>query len=385
MPNEPVDQLSNPHPAATQRRGRILYTVLLWALLAVLFAALASCVTGSKEKGGDTSSAAGGAAPAGSGKPLRLLLGGNESLDSIRVVNDYAVDQVIRQITDSIPAARYLTINRRDSLVTANKEISLADLGRALDLDGVIYTRTARFGSTLAVELRVIEPAGGRPLFRDLSFVTIRFRDREGRMLIGPALYSAVRKSLRAFFALPHADTNISATEPLLISGIVIPQSPSLGRLTRERGRLAETASNALAEYAIRHFPEIVPLDPDSRDRLYESMKVGRVESAITMSDIERDALVSVGVERYLGGEVADAGADSIGIDLVIHQIASNGTDSIIDRSEIRLPRTMFETSTMEEDFLVTMIDLAEPLFKREAERVRTRYTEQTRMKGGTR
>jgi hypothetical protein len=69
----------------------------------------------------------------------------------------------------------------------------------------------------------------------------------------------------------------------------------------------------------------------------------------------------------------------------VIHQIASNGTDSIIDRSEIRLPRTMFETSTMEEDFLVTMIDLAEPLFKREAERVRTRYTEQTRMKGGTR
>lgn len=374
MPND--IHASNP-ASGTHRWLPFLYRLSLWLLVVILIAALASCAAGSRENGKDTSAVTTGTTVGAQGEPLRLLLGGNESLDSIRLVTDYVVDQVIRQISDSIPQAKYLTINNRDSLVSQSSEITLADMGRRLDLDGVIYTRTARFGQVLALETRIIEPIAGKVLFRDLSFVTIRFRDREGSMLIGPAIYAAVRKSLRSFFALPHSDTSVAATEPMSISGIQIPAGDSLGRISKERGRLADGGVRALSEFAIMHFPEIVPIDPLSRDRLYESMKLGRVEGTIGMLDIERDALTSVGIEKYLSGQVLSSGAGTIRFILEIHQISRGGRDSVVDRQEVNLPKASFESSTMEQDFMVTLIDLAEPLYKRESERVRNRYAEQ--------
>lgn len=383
MTNAPEENARTSESPVERRGGALLYRLSLWLLVVILVAALASCAAGSRENGADSSAIAvkpAGSAPGSAGgEPMRLLLGGNESLDSISLVTDYVVDQVVRQISDSIPGAEYQTINKRDSLVSQATEITLAELGRRLDLDGVIYTRTARFGQTLALELRVIDPSDGRLLFRDLSFVTIRFRDSEGSMLIGPALYAAVRKSMRAYFGLEHTRSNLAATEPISISGIRIAPDGGLARITKDRGRLAEGATKALADYAVLHFPEIVPLDPLSRDRMYESLKLGRVESTMGMLAVERDALLSVGIERYLSGVVEASGAENVRFALEIHQIAPGGIDTIIDKQDVVLARSMFETSTMEQEVMVTLIDLAEPLFNRESERVRSRYAEKTK------
>ncbi len=112
---------------------------------------------------------------------------------------------------------------------------------------------------------------------------------------------------------------------------------------------------------------------------MYESLKLGRVESTMGMLAVERDALLSVGIERYLSGVVEASGAENVRFALEIHQIAPGGIDTIIDQQDVVLARSMFETSTMEQEVMVTLIDLAEPLFNRESERVRSRYAEKTK------
>ncbi|MBS1911034.1 MAG: hypothetical protein JST22_03530 [Bacteroidetes bacterium] len=364
---------------------RFLGQILLWVLAAALLVILFSCASGTGEGGGRTSDSS-HAVPYTAARPMRLVLARSEARDSAALVTEFFVDQALRAALDSIPAARYLTINYRDSLANsyvANGKtgIPLAELGRRLNLDGAILTRVARFGGVLAVELRIVEPSSGRLIYRDLSFSLIRYRDTSGTMFLGPTLFDAVRKSLGKYFGVEHRPDLPVATEPLVISNIAIPNDSLLGQVRLYRQTHSTKGVKALGELARLNFPELVAFDYESRNQLLRLVGVGAVNDYSAVEDLEREALYNVGVDRYVAGSVTRVG-DSIHLGLKIMYVKSRTADSVIDHQDTVVARTRFESTKSEEDFVIAFIDIAEPLFKREADRVQRAY-EQEHRRGG--
>lgn len=352
------------------------YTVLLWVLVALLLCAIAACAAESDRHGPATDSAG---ASGTREHPMRLLLAASEARDSIQVVEEIFVDQALRRALDSIPAAQFLTLNYRDSLtkLVEQKEghpITVQEIGQRLNLDGVIFTRFARFNSVLALELRIVDPRDGRLLYRDLNFSLIRYRDSLGTMLIGPALYDVLRKSVGRFFGVEHTATEPIATEPLIVSAIVIPRDTVLGQISLRRQALSTLGVKALGEYARLHLPELVAFDYVSRNRVYNLVNVAEVDDYEQMTDLEKGALFSLGIDRYVTGSVTPVSSDSVRFRIEIRQVTSRSTDSLIDHADTTVATRQLQTSQVERDFTVTLIDIAEPLFVREAERLRTSY-----------
>lgn len=358
------------------------YRIVLWALAALLLVCLFACAKGKeevarKESRIDTVSAAGAWK---GGHPMRLLLAGSSAHDSVKIASELFVDQSIRSTLDSIPSAQYLTLNYRDSLAGAAVKhgepgITLEELGERLKLDGAIFTKVARFGSMLAVDLRIVNPKTREVFYHDVSFSLIRYRDSSGSMLIGPALYDAIRKSLGKYFGVPHVAAKPVATEPLVIGSIVVEKSPALKQIAIRRESLTQGTVKALAEYAILHFPELVAFDIDSRSTLYEMFGIKGVENFVPMHAEERRTLNSVGVDRYVTGRVVPVG-DSLRMELELHAITGATSDTLVDSNSRMYGINEFENSGIDEDFVVAFVDVAEPLYKREAERVRQRYIE---------
>lgn len=355
-----------------------MYRIVLWLLALVFLVALFSCAAGSNDGRGDSTRTVTPGSPREDGKPFVLLLAGAEARDSAAVINDFFVDQALRQALDSIPAAKYLTVNYRDSLanlsVEAGKQgVPLEELAEKLNLDGVIYTRAARFGSMLAIDLRIIDPRTKGILFRDIVFSLIRYRDTSGTMFVGPTLYDCVRKSMGRFFHVPHTAAAPVATVPLVVAGLEIPKDAGLGRVATLRQSISTEVVKALGEYARLHFPELMAFDYESRNQVYRLINVAAVEDYQPMNAAERQVLYGLGIDRYLTGVVALDG-DSLRTRLELRLMVSASRDSVLDVARQAFSTTHFENTKAEEDFVVAMIDLVEPLYKRESERVRTAY-----------
>ncbi len=355
------------------------YRIALWVVALALLVVLFSCAGGAGEAGAQAGQAtvrvAGDYTPE---KPMRLVLGGSVARDSAAVVTEFYVDQALRAACDSIPAARYVTINFRDSLAKVfvaegRQGIPIAELGKRLDLDGVVFTRIARFSSVLAVEMRVVNPASGAVLFRDLSFSMIRFRDTSGTMFLGPTVFDAVRKSLGKLFGLKHLPELPVATEPLVISSVSIPADDHLGQIRTNRQSFSTTAIKAIGELARMRYPELVAFDYESRAQLMKTVGVVAVDDFMPMQTLERQALYNVGIDRFVTSSAALVG-DSIHLRVEIRQITSRTSDSLIDVQEGVYPRTTFETSKSEDDFVIALIDQSVRLFDREAKRIREAY-----------
>ena len=151
---------------------------------------------------------------------MRLLLGHTQARDSAAIITDFYVDQALRQAADSIAAAEYLTLNYRDSLATiavsqGKQGVPFAELGEKLKLDGIIVTNFARFSSVLGVDMRIVDPKTQKDIYRITEFSMIRYRDSSGTMLLGPAIYDAVRKGLGRFFGMPHTPVAPIAEWPI--------------------------------------------------------------------------------------------------------------------------------------------------------------------------
>jgi hypothetical protein len=355
-----------------------MYRIILWVLAGALLLALFSCAGSNdgKVRSGDSTGAARAGRPAG---PVRLLLAASEARDSAAVVTEFHVDQALRAALDSIPDARYVTLNYRDSLADVfvkegKKGIPLPELGSRLDLDGAIFTRIARFGSVLAAELRIVDPKSGALLFRDLSFSMIRFRDTSGTMFLGPTVYDVLRKAVARYFAVPHTPGRPVATEAMIVTGVTIPRDEALGQVRVQRQSISTEGVKALGEFARLHYPELVAFDYESRGALYRTMNIGAIDDFVPLEALERQAMFNVGIDRYVAASAELAGTDSMRVRLEIRHIQSKTADSLVDHEERTFPRTKFETTRTEVDFVVELINLAEPLFDREAERVRKAY-----------
>jgi hypothetical protein len=352
------------------------YLVLLWMLVAALFLGLVSCAPGQKE---GTAGAVDSLGVPSASKPLRLLLVGTASQDSARMIADFHVDQVLRQVFDSVDGVEYLTVNRRDSIAlakdpTGKKGVALAELAKALDLDGGINVAVARFGSVLALDFAVIDAATGRPRFRDLVFQQIRFRDTGGTMLVGPALYDGLRAGVGRFIGRRNDSTARVASSPVVLSAIAIANDPALGPMARAREVTARSVLTALYDYAGLHFPELVMFDAASRDRLYETVRIGAVSNAQAPRGAESQALFNVGIDRYLLGAIDPVGPDSIRLRLEMRSIVRPPRDTVEFASEMVQPVSFFSSSAFEEDVIVAMIDLAERVFRSTADSITSRY-----------
>jgi hypothetical protein len=358
-----------------------LYRTFLIVLAILLVAALVSCAAGSKEKGGkgesDTTRNVGGVTPWKLNRQMRLLLGGSQAADSARAVSELFMDQALRQAADSIPVLEYLTLNNRDSLaglaVRAGKQgVDIADLGKQLGVDGVIFTRLERFSSVLAMELRIIDPLTRKLLFRDLEFSLIRFRDSSGALLLGPALFDLARKGLGKYAGEVHLRGAPIATEPLIVTGIEI-DTPALGRLYTNRETASEAGVRAVGEFARINYPELIAFDFQSRNQLYKSLNVGAVTNYLPINDLERRALFNIGIERYAAAVVRPEG-EALKVRLELRSIISPTRDSVVSASDTTLPGRAFETTTMEHDLIETLLRLAEPVFTAEADRLKSEY-----------
>lgn len=356
---------------------RRLYMVVLWAIVVALFIGLIGCAPGAND-GARTkdSSALDGVA---GGRPLRLLLVGTASQDSVRMIDDFHVDQVLRQVFESVPGVTYLTLNYRDSLALASdpsgkKGIALKELATRLDLDGGINVSLARFGSVLATDFQVVDASSGALRFRDLVFRTIRYRDTGGTMLVGPALYDALHVAAGRFVGRKHHRGERIASMPLVLSSIMIPTDPQLLEIARTREATSRSVLTALHDYANTHFPELVTFEPYSRDRLYETVRIAAVVNYLEPKAAERQALFNVGVDRYLLGSIDPHGTDSLRMRLEIRNVVSRTRDTAEHMREMLQPIKMFSSSAFEEDVIVAMLDLAEPLFREAVDSLSSRY-----------
>lgn len=344
---------------------------LLCTTAAALLLGLFSCAAEPKRNGAAAPDAEVGSVDAGR-NPQRLLLGGVSTTDSLAVVGDFHVDQVLRQVLDSVPQVEYITVNRRDSIALAGdgSGVELRRLFEELALDGVVYVELARFGSILGAQFRIVDAAGSA-VHRDLVFQMIRYRDSTGAMLAGPALYDAMRSALGRYLQKPHGDGWRVAQTAIVPLAVVIPKE--LGRIGTERSRISYATLRALAEFANRHVAEFTAVDPSSRDELYASAGAGVVENYVAPNDLDRGVLYRVGIDRYLVGSATAAG-DSIRLQLQLHRLRSRVSDVVVDSASVAFPRIYFESTTVERDFVVAMIDLAEQIYARESERIREEY-----------
>lgn len=373
---EPNDDLSAYRPY--QNRGALIRAVL-WALIALLVAAIVACAPETTNKTTDGNPTA--TTPAGQWKqtrPMRLMLAGSEARDSVAVATEFIVDQALRRALEGIPQVEYLTLNYRDSLVKlaqdSGKKLTVVQLAQQLHLDGVVYTRLARFSSVLALEFRIANPSTGQLTYRDLAFSMIRYRDSAGTMLLGPTLYDVLRKSTAKFFGRPDSDSLPVASAPLVVTSIAIEKDTALGRFSTYRQELATEGVKALGEYTRMNFPSLVAFDITSRNQVYLLGKILAVDDYKPTSAQERDILYNVGIDHYLTGAITPTGKDSITFRLELRFMKSRTEDLVIDLNQATHPRLKYQTSDLVHDYVQTLAELAQPMLLRTAEKIHKAY-----------
>lgn len=372
------DELSSYRPY--QNRSALIRAIL-WALIALLVAAIVACAPETTNKGAEKTTPQ--TTPAGQWKqtrPMRLLLAGSEARDSVAVATEFIVDQALRRALEEIPQTEYFTLNYRDSLVKlaqdSGRKLNVAQLAQQLSLDGVVYTRLARFSSVLALEFRIAEPSTGKLIYRDLAFSMIRYRDSAGTMLLGPTLYDVLRKSTGKFFGRPDHDSLPVASTPLVVTSIVIDKDTALGRFSTYRQELATEGVKALGEYTRINFPSLVAFDFASRNQVYLLGNILAVDDYKPTSPEERNILYNVGIDHYITGAITSIGKDSVKFRLEMRFMKSRTEDLVIDLNEITHPKLRYETSSLVRDYVQTLAELAQPMLLRTSQKIHKAYEE---------
>jgi hypothetical protein len=154
----------------------------------------------------------------------------------------------------------------------------------------------------------------------------------------------------------------------------VIPTDQRLGQISKTRDVTSRSVLTALHDYAGLHFPELVTFDPLSRDRLYTTVRIAAVANYMAPKPDELQALFNVGIDRHLVGSIDPVGTDSLRMRLEVRHVVDRSRDSVEFVREMYQPVALFSSSAFEEDVIVAMLDLAEPLFGEVADTVRARY-----------
>jgi len=368
-----------------------IHRIILGAIAILLLLLLFSCTAGAGNgRRSDDAHETGDSTSTGTIQQLRrLILGRSDAGDSAKPVTEFFVDQALRAALDSVPSVEYVTLNVRDSIADAavgagRKGVDIADLGARLSLDGVVFVRVERFGSILAAEMKIVAPTGGRIMFRDVAWSVIRYRDTAETMYLGPALYDLVRKLVSRCFGLGSTAEVAVASEPVVITSVTIPRDARLDQVSVHRGAIATSGVKALGEYARRHFPELVAFDYAARDALYRTVNVAAVEDYVPAGNSERRAMFNLGIRRMIVASVSMFDADSVELRVEIRSVVSPTSDSLVDAEEGRFDLAQFQTSTTIDDVVIALIDLSQPLFAREAERIRREYDTKRARRGRT-
>ncbi len=342
---------------------------------ALLLSVLCSCSVrenqggGSDEPDGKTAAGIGGHTV-----PKRLMLAGLQAMDSARAAAPVVVDRMLAQAFDSIPETEYVPMSRRSELGLPDSAISAAKLAEKFGLDGVLSLRVARFGSVVGVDMGVIEPVSGREIFRDRAFSFIRYRDQDGTLLFGPALYEALDRLIHRLAKRPDSERMTASAQPILISNVVIDRDDALGKIAANREKISTDGVRALGDFMRLKYPELVVFDYDSRSRVYETVGVGMVEDHEPVNNLEREAMFNLDLPYYLTTEIVPAAGDSVEIGAEVRYILSSGSDSLVTSERRRYPRLQFERSTLVKDVVTEILEVADEALLRHANRIRAAY-----------
>lgn len=299
-------------------------------------------------------------------------------MDSAKAAAPVVVDRMLVQVFDSIPETEYVSITRQGEAGTgasgSDTAISVEKLARTFSLDGTISLRIARFGSIVGVDMGIFEPISGKEIFRDRAFSFIRYRDQDGTLLFGPALYEALNRLVHRLEKLPDSDYLAVSAQPIIISNVVIGRDSALGKIAANREKISTDGIRALGDFMRLKYPELVVFDYDSRSRVYETVGIGMVEDHAPVRDLERNAMFNLDLPYYLTTAILPAAGDSVEVRAEVRYILSPRTDSLLISESKRFPRLQFERSTLVKDVVTELLEIADEALLRHADQIRAAY-----------
>ena len=340
-----------------------MYRLKIIRLTLLPLLCLAACASGdSQESKGDPEGVPNGVpkAPAFQGRIALLSL---QTDDSSSVATAPVVDDMLAQAFDSLDAIEYVTLS--ESGLGGTSGASVDSAASALDLAGGLALRIARLGSVVGVDLRIVDPSTGQVLYHDRTFSFIRFREKGGAMLLGPALYEAVYRHVLRIDGeevglLPDGRTLVAGAEPLVIGAVQIERDSTLGRILENRVDISRDGVRALGDFVRYRFSEFVVLDVASRSRLYEVVGLEMVEDHEPVGNLERKAMFSVDVPYFLTTWIRRPDGDSIEIGARLHRVTGPESDEVLDSTARRYEYSLFQTTTTTRDAIAELLSVTE-------------------------
>lgn len=294
----------------------------------------------------------------------RIALISLETDDSSSVATAQIVDQMLAQGFDSLPSIEYLTLEATGLLQAEEGGIVQEKIGE-LDVTGIVAVRIARLGSIVGVDFRLFDPESGDPIYHDRAFSFVRFRDQEGSLLFGPALYEALYRHVlligeRSVGSMPDGREVIAAAKPLVVGSVEVSSSSSLGRISEERRKISRDAIRALSDFVSVKSSAFVVFDYNSRSQLYNLVGLDMVDDLEPVGNIERQAMYNVDVPYFLTARVEPDGTANVRIEVSLHQITGLATDTVVVSHENSYDSQLFQTSAVEKDLISEILVVAE-------------------------
>lgn len=328
---------------------------------------LVSCASegngGNRSASGDTASALRPTISDGSFALVTL-----EADDSAAAATVPAVDAMMRQVFDSVGTGSWVSVAEAGLSGAESTELLSARAEKA-GLDYLVALRIARFGSVVGGDFRVVAPDGSL-IHHDRAFSFIRFREKDGTKLFGPALYELLQRLVHRMQGdivgtMPDGRIVVADAHPLVIGSVIIPRDSALGRILDQREPISTEGVKALGDFLRFKYPEFIVFDYESRTRLYELFDLALVEDHEPVGDIERQAMYTVDIPYYLVAEIAPVGSDSIAIGVEVRGVTSVRTDSVVAVGGATYLRELFETSDMERDLISEILVISEEVVRR--------------------
>ena len=342
-------------------------STVVWFLSMFLGLILLSCAAG--DNGGERNNE--------DPSPSRIGLVDVLTHDSAAAAIPSILDGMLRQAFDSIQENAYVTFAERDAkFPNIDSSTTVTDLADALNLDGVVSFRIARFGSVVGLDMRLLEPGTNSILFHDRAFSFIRYRDEENALLFGPALYEGVYRLVSRFAKRPDTkDFSVSA-EPLVITSVVISRDSKLGKIADDRVDISKDGVRALGDFARFTFPELVVFDYESRSRLYETVGLAAVEDHEPVGNLERAALFNLDIPYYMVANIAASAGDSVKFTVELRSVVSSQSDTLVASAHRSLEQRLFETGTTTKDAISVLLEVAQEVLSSHVTKLKSEYVQ---------
>lgn len=307
----------------------------------------------------------------------RLALVSVQTDDSSTLATSPVVDGMLGQAFDSLDDVEYVSI--AETGLEGRTGGAVDSVAAGLELDGGVALRIARLGSVVGVDLRIVDPVSGEVLHHDRTFSFIRYREKGGAMLFGPALYEALYRHVLRIGAepvgsMPDGRVIVAGAEPLVIGTVRIERDSSLGRILDNRVEISRDGVRALGDFIRYRFNEFVVFDVDSRARLYGVVGLEMVEDHEPVGNLERQAMFSVDVPYFLTTGIGRPGGDSIEFSARLHRVTGPDSDVVVDSAFRRYEYSLFQTTTTVRDAIAELLVVSEELLRRAGERIRKDY-----------